>query len=117
MDFVYEGTGNIKISGCAIVSATFCEVFAFAIGSTVYACQKACQRGFLEPVCIKSVRILKSQASQWGCFPPPDPKKVMYIDTYNTIWEERELCTHAQAIEHAIAYWQRLAEEAEALDC
>lgn len=117
MDFFYTASGSVIISGCAPVIPAFCEIYQFEIGSLVYVCKKAEQQGIIEAVCIKEVRILTGKASPWGCFPPPVPKHVLYTDTYNTIWEQDELCTHRQALDLAIEYWEQLAEEAAALDC
>lgn len=115
--FFYSATGGIFIDGCAPVEREECLVFRFPIGSRVYICDKACNQGKIEAICIKSVRIIQNQPSPWGCFPPPVPKHVLYTDTYNTIWEESELCTHEEAIDCAIVYWERVQEEASKLKC
>ena len=117
MDFVYIASGGIFIDGCALVERTECLVYKYPIGSRVYVCDKACNHGKIEAICVKEVCILQSQASLWGCFPPPPPTNVLYTDTYNTIWEERELCTHSEALDCAIAYWERVQEDAANLKC
>jgi hypothetical protein len=117
MDFFFTGSGTVIMGGCATVSRTECELFRYEIGSVVYICEKASQKGKLEAICIKSVRVLLGKPSPWGCFPPPEPKNVLYTDTYNTIWEQDELCTHREALDLAIEYWEELAEEAAKLDC
>ena len=137
MDFVYEATGGILVSndsaivsrnfyshvtsgtitigGCALIERTECLVYKYPIGAKVYVCDKACNHGKIEAICIKSVRILSSHRSRWE-YPSP-PRNVLYTDTYNMIWEEDELCTHAEALDCAIAYWERVQEEAAKLKC
>ena len=115
--FIYCATGGITIEGCAPVERAECLVYRFPVGCVVYRCDKACSQGKLEAICIKSVRIIQNQPSPWGCFPPPERKVVLYTDTFNTIWEEEELCTKEEAIDCAMAYWEAIQEDASKLKC
>lgn len=114
---IYTASGEIIIGGCALIERTECLVHKYPIGARVYVCDKACNHGKIEAICIKSVRIIQGQCSPWGCYPPPPPINILYTDTYNTIWEEAELCTHAEAIDCAIVYWERVQAEAARLKC
>lgn len=103
MDFNYIGTGGLTLSGCADFSITEKFFVTFGVGSIVYNCRKATQKGQLEKIAIKKVIINSTQET--------------YIDTFNAIWDATELCTHEEALAAAIQYYEDQLAAAEALPC
>lgn len=72
----------------------------FGAGDIVYSLPKA-KRGILEKVVIRRVNALNSLLTQ-GAF------EVMYVDTLNSLWNEWDLVSHAEAIDIAKAYYEEL---------
>lgn len=93
-DFCYTMSGGIDMGDCATVVKSRCVRFRFGVGSTVFVCRTARTKGKLEAVVIKKVNLINNNGT-FGLFIP------IYIDTFNRCWEERELCTQAEAIELA----------------
>jgi hypothetical protein len=95
MDFTYVGSGGFKLGGCAVVRKEACYNHKYEVGSTVYICDKAANKGKLEPIYIKKVRINFDKFN----FPV-----VVYQEKNNRCFLEYELCTHQEALELAIMY-------------
>jgi hypothetical protein len=87
--------GSIKVKSCFNVDWSYNLYYRFAEGSTVYRIDKA-KKGILERIAIKLVRFVPDQTQY----------VVMYVDTYNAIYAERDLCTQSEAITFAIQYYQ-----------
>ena len=73
--------------------------------SVVYAVWKA-KKGQLEKIVIKKYD-LKVEEQTGGA------AVILYTDTLNATWFEGELCSHAEAIELATAYWTAVLAIAE----
>ena len=98
---------GIKIGGCAKVCVKKRYVYKYAVGSTVYHCPKA-RKGVLEKVTVKDVRLVFVNGNDRVAVP-------LYQDTYNTLYNENELCTHAQALDLAKTYYETKAANLVAL--
>lgn len=83
-------------SGCATGTSKVRVTYKFAIGSILFSCAKA-RKGIIEVVAIKDVRLLNSKStySQWVA---------LYIDSFNGLWNEDELCTEIEARQAATDY-------------
>lgn len=98
------GSSGMITGGCALI--TYCKTYVtlFGPGDIVYNINKA-QRGVLEKVVIKRQRVLNKERTG-GVF------EVMYIDTFNALWNEWDLVSHSQAIALATDYYEGLLEDA-----
>ena len=74
------------------------------IGSIYYVIKSA-QKGIIEAIVIKKYKIVNS------CRTLGVPS-IMYVDTLNGLWSAEDLCSQAQAIAYAIAYYENLITEA-----
>jgi len=101
--YCYTMSGGIQMGGCAVATSAKCVTFKYAVGSTVFICEKA-RRGILEAIKIKKVNLI-SNRSTYGRIVP------IYIDTFNGCWEEDELCTQTEATEASVDYWLNLRGE------
>lgn len=99
-------SGSMQVRGCFKTSRTYNVLYRFAEGSVVYRTDKA-QRGVLEKIAIKGVRIVRTRET--FNFP-----MVIYVDTFNALYDEGDLCTHAEALAYATAYLTRVAAEVQA---
>ncbi len=70
--------------------------YKYKEGSVLYSLQKA-QLGILETIVIKRVRLVTSKATFGQII-------VLYIDTFNGLWNENMLCTGPEATSLATAY-------------
>ena len=108
MALTYTATGGIEVLGCASVRATPYIPHQFDIGDILYNCKKAEQKGILEKIKIK--RLIYNNNSSTFLH-----NVVLYVDMYNSLWNENELCTEEEAKELAAAYLEeqrRLALDA-----
>jgi hypothetical protein len=71
----------------------------YNVGSKVYIKKKA-KKGIIEYVYIKKF--------QFNGLPPGT---LVYVDTFNRVWLEREFVTQAVAVELALAYWNDRLDE------
>jgi hypothetical protein len=90
----YEGDGGFSLGGCAILRKTAFYNTLFDAGSLVYVCKSASKKGILEAVFIKKVKLVDDQ----GVIIP------LYIDTFNWLHNENDLCTQDEAVNLAIIY-------------
>ena len=93
-------TGGGKVVGCAVITYVKVYTTAYATGDILFNAQKA-RKGVLEKVVIKRQKVIDSRFTG-GQF------QVMYVDTYNAYWNERDLVSHSDAIELAQAYYENL---------
>lgn len=107
----YEGSGSVKITGCALpTSVEKIYLHKFGIGSVAYVKVKA-QKGKLLAISIKKVnRIMPESPTCMGIQPI-----INYVDHTNRVWLEDELVWHSEAVPLAILYWETIAADAEAL--
>lgn len=104
------GSGGCSIRGCAIITYIKTYTTKFAAGDIVFNVDKA-RKGVLEKVVIKKVRVINANKTG-GAF------EVMYVDTYNALWNEWDLVSHREALELAQEYYEfLLAEAAELKKC
>lgn len=96
-------SGGAVFGGCASVSYVKTYITEFGSGDIVYSLPKA-RKGILEKVVIKKTSTVNSKFTQ-GAF------RVLYVDTLNSLWNERDLTSHANAISLAKAYYENLLEQ------
>jgi len=102
-DFTYAGSGTIRTRGCTKFAVTVCFYYKFAEGSLLYLCEKA-NKGILEKIVIKKVKL--------------SGISTLYIDTFNALYNENELCTPGEAFAAATAYYEaQLAAAIAATNC
>jgi hypothetical protein len=94
------GAGGSEVAGCAIITYIDVHQTLFAARDIVFNITKA-KRGVLEKIVIKKVKIINSKFT-YGQF------EVMYVDTYNALWNEWDLVSHATAIALSTAYYEDL---------
>lgn len=87
-----EASGRIRLFGCAKVILSKYYSLTFPINSIVYIVYQA-QKGELEKICVKRVNMIEE-----GIF--------NYVDTFNRVWLEGELCEEEEAIELYNYYYE-----------
>jgi len=105
--FNENGSSGAQIGGCAIITYVKTYRTEFAAGDIVFNIDKA-NKGVLEKIIIKRQKIINS-ALTGGQF------EAMYVDTLNSLWNEWDLISHAEAIALVQLYYEELLEEAAAL--
>ena len=103
MGFQFIGSGFAYPGGSATVKVEYFYYVRFAVGAIAYDCKAAWNKGSIEPVVIKKYKILYN------------PYDVLYTDTLNALWNEDQLCSHGEAVQYAISYYERQQAMAEAL--
>lgn len=99
MDYLYEGSGGISVGGCVRAVKRIFYIFKYAPGTTLYLCYKA-KRGVLERITIKKINVIAN--SKTGYIPTP-----IYVDTYNALYNEWDLCTESNAVALATAFYEK----------
>jgi len=91
-------------AACGFSNTAYAISYLYSIGSILYSCPNA-RKGKLESVAIKKIL--------------PRSGYVLYVDTFNRIWNENDLCEEANARELVITYWETLEAELleELLNC
>jgi hypothetical protein len=102
------GSGGVKLRGCAKYSENHIYTTIFGVGDILYNIDKA-RRGVLEKVVIKQIIPINTRFT-YGQF------KVLYKDTLNALWNERDLVTLGQAQTIAVAYYGQLLEDLQELE-
>lgn len=90
------GSGNGVGYCCGVSSVLSLVSYKYAEGSILFDCKKA-SKGCLYYVAIKSVRLISNSKTHGKIVP-------LYIDTFNELWNEDDLCTESEAREAAIEY-------------
>lgn len=98
---------SIKISGCAKVCLKKRYVYKYATGANVYFCPKA-RKGVLEKITIKEVMLRFVNGNDRIAV-------ALYQDTLNSLYNENELCSHAQALLLARTYYEQKAIDLQTL--
>jgi hypothetical protein len=99
MNFTYVATGVVKTHGCFDMEFDFFFVALYPVGSVAYD-KISAKRGRMEAVSIKRVEFV-------GCDHHP-----LYTDNLNTVYTESDLVSHDEAKNLAIAYYNRLINQA-----
>ena len=107
MDYEYTMSGGVRAAGCAAVTLKVFRYYKFSPGTTLYLCYKAA-RGVLERVTIKKIIAVSNHKTGHRVVP-------LYKDTYNALYNEYDLCTEADAIVLATAYYEKRLAETNAL--
>lgn len=109
--FSYEGSGRIRVVGCAEFSAIKRFLSLFMARQRAWIKRKA-DLGIVESVVIKRVNVLSPDSilSEWGSEP-----EVTYTDTFNRVWMESELVTKENAIDMAKVWWENVAQHSRRL--
>ncbi len=107
---VYQETNNggLVLKGCALIAYKKQYHIAYAAGDIAYNVNKA-RKGVLEKIVIKQARFFQNKKTL-GAF------SVIYVDTFNALWNERDLVGHAQAKSLAEYFLLNLLEKIERLD-
>lgn len=108
MHHSYNGSGRVRVVGCAGFSATKNYLTLFAPRQRAWIKKKA-DIGIVESVVVKKINTLppEERISNWGSEP-----EVTYTDTFNRVWLEDELTTEENAVDMARVWWENMAQEA-----
>jgi hypothetical protein len=90
---------DIRLRGGADVVVTKRWPVRFGVGTSPYVIAAA-RRGKLERVTIK--KIIRTRASN-GLYPVFN-----YMDSFNELWLDNELCWQSDAVLLATQYWERV---------
>ena len=84
-------SGGVTLNGCVVFIRKRHFAGDFLAGEIVYDANKA-RRGVLEKVVIKEARVVKAR----GTF---GSNRVLYVDTFNGLWNEHDLVPYEVAVE------------------
>jgi hypothetical protein len=107
---IYEASGLIKLTGCAVKRIDKNFLILYALGSKVYIKKKA-KMGILEAVVLKKVNRTEPENYAYDGIQPV----ITYVDTFNRVWIEEELIQEAYAVDLAKIYWRRVEQDAQEL--
>lgn len=99
-EYVETPTGGAEAGGCGTIENSFNFTVYFEPGDILYSRQKALGEGKFEKVVIKKLKSVKHVS-------PHGPVHPIYWDTFNSVWNERDLVTYAEAVELALIHYQR----------
>lgn len=102
----YEMTGGLRARGHGPVRWTKNVRTKFRELDTAWS-RYAAKKGKLEPVSIRTI-ILKSGYS----VPGPEAYVIFYEDSLHGFWQEKDLLTHAEALETVQIYYDFVARDA-----
>lgn len=80
-------------AACGVADTATSISYAYSIGSVLYSYPKA-RKGFLETLAVRDIHIATS-----GNF--------LYLDTFNRLWNEEDLCIESVARAAVITYWEQ----------
>lgn len=108
MSFSHDGTGRVRVVGCAGFRGVKNYLALFLPRQRAWIKRKA-HLGVVESVVIKKVNTLSPEAmvSDWGSEP-----EITYIDTFNRVWLEGELTSEENAVDMARLWWENVAQTA-----
>lgn len=113
MDFSYEASGSLSLTKCGtgyIFTPEYVRSVVFSVGDQAWLAFKA-QKGILESIVIKKIRIFPVLYRGLG------PSTVIYIDTFNALYNEDDLLSYQDAFTLATNYLNNLILEAERAKC
>lgn len=94
----------MRFKGCASYGLVINIITAYSVGDVLYSCAKA-KKGKKEIVCIKKINYVL-----------PD-EVINYVDTFNNVWIENELCNEVSALNFIQIYREILAATLARLPC
>lgn len=100
MEYIETPTGGAEAGGCATIDTIYNFTIDYQPGDILYSRQKALKEGKFEKVVIKKLKTVKHN-SPHGLVHP------IYWDTFNSVWNEDDLVTYAEAVELSLIYYQR----------
>jgi hypothetical protein len=113
MDYEHVSTGTVRLGGTADFVVVNNYIVTYSIGSVVYLRAKA-MRGILKKVAIKNVFLFPSKINAFSAglagkcnFNP------LYLDTWNSYHNERDLCGYEEAVALAEEYLESYAQRLE----
>jgi hypothetical protein len=92
MPLEYEASGRVRVNGCAGISYARNYLTEYSVGDRVWVRKKA-SLGRFESVVIKRVRVGSAGNPSYG----GSETVVVYTDTFNRVWMERELVSLQEA--------------------
>jgi hypothetical protein len=96
-------SGGAVITGCALLKFYDIIVTQYGTGDILYNLKKA-KHGTLEKIVIKYPRLANLKKSQ-------NQITIIYVDTFNGLWNENELIPLSQAVQYAEDYWLQALEK------
>jgi len=111
MEYSHDGSGKIRVVGCAGFSAAKNYLTLFRERERAWIKKKAIM-GNVESVVVKKINTLSPDkfVSEWGSEP-----EVTYTDTFNRVWLEEELTSKENAVDMARVWWENVAQHARRL--
>lgn len=108
MDFSYEGSGGVRVVGCAAFEGAKNYTTQFLPRQRAWVRRKA-RLGLIESIVVKKINTLSPEemVSDWGSEP-----EVTYTDMFNRVWLEEELVNEETAVDLARIYWENVAQTA-----
>ena len=108
MSHSHDGSGIIRVVGCAFVEVKKNFFVLFEEGHRAWVRKKA-HLGTMESIVVKRVNAIfpRGRPSEWRVQP-----EVTYTDTFNRVWLEKELITQENAVDIARIYWENIAQSA-----
>lgn len=108
MDFSYEGSGGVRVVGCAEFEGAKNYTTQFLPRQRAWVRRKA-RLGLIESIVVKKINTLSPEemVSDWGSEP-----EVTYTDMFNRVWLEEELVNEETAVDLARIYWENVAQTA-----
>lgn len=107
---------QIVIGGCSVNTRKNCFQIKYKENDTVYIKEKA-ERGLLRKVSIK--RVIVNSGRNGSCFNKPHSHllSVIYQDTLNSLYNERDLVPKDEAVALATTYYEnKVLETQQAID-
>jgi hypothetical protein len=96
---IYFGSGGVQIGGCGLYDSKVKYPYKYKPGTIVYYQPKA-KVGKLEKIVIQKVHVVKS-------IPNDGFLKVLYYDTYKSLYNEYDLIFEDEALLLAKKYYEK----------
>lgn len=104
MTYNETGSGGVITDGLTPPTVLHPVLTMFVPGEAVYSAAKA-RRGILEKVIIKVVRTVTNKRTKGA-------NRVIYMDTFNGLWNERDLVRPDEAHALISSHFQRVCDDA-----
>ena len=101
--FSYTGSGSLKISTCSKYWKTINYPHKWSPGDILFSKQKALM-GIFEKVAIKQVKLIMNSTTAGKMI-------FIYVDTFNSLWNENDLVQEYDALLIAKMYYERKISE------
>jgi glycerol-3-phosphate responsive antiterminator len=106
--FNETGLGGALMAGCATSTIIHTTHTTYGQGDTAYNIDKA-KVGVLEKVVVKKQRVIQNSKTHGKAL-------VLYVDTFNGLWNEHDLVSFTEAQALAIDYLQGCLSDLEPID-